>query len=58
MHIFFDVDYTLLGARDLSLRPGTREVFRGCATTAMTSTCGQAKGSGGSSFDVTSSKTS
>ena len=28
MHIFFDVDYTLLGARDLSLRPRTREVFQ------------------------------
>jgi len=26
MHIFFDVDYTILGG-DLSLRPGTREVF-------------------------------
>jgi len=25
MHIFFDVDYTILGG-DLSLRPGTREV--------------------------------
>jgi hypothetical protein len=26
MHIFFDVDYTILG-RDYTLRPGTREVF-------------------------------
>ena len=26
MHIFFDVDYTILG-RDFTLRPGTREVF-------------------------------
>jgi hypothetical protein len=27
MQIFFDIDYTILGGRDLSLRPGTREVF-------------------------------
>jgi hypothetical protein len=27
MHIFFDVDYTILGARDYSLRPRTREIF-------------------------------
>jgi hypothetical protein len=27
MQIFFDVDYTILGGRDLSLRPGTHEVF-------------------------------
>jgi hypothetical protein len=26
MHIFFDVDYTILG-RDFTLRPGTHEVF-------------------------------
>jgi hypothetical protein len=27
MHIFFDVDYTILGGRDLTLRPHTHEVF-------------------------------
>jgi hypothetical protein len=27
MHIFFDVDYTILGGADLSLRPHTHEVF-------------------------------
>ena len=26
MHIFFDVDYTILG-RDSTLRPGTHEIF-------------------------------
>jgi hypothetical protein len=27
MNIFFDVDYTILGGRDLTLRPGTHEIF-------------------------------
>jgi hypothetical protein len=27
MHIFFDVDYTILGGWDNSLRPGTHDVF-------------------------------